>query len=109
MTKEQIEKEMAEMVEWMPISKIEETLQMPPTTLQKVLKGVRILPKKWDRKLEMFFTLNQPTVPEKNNHQTPLTENEIFEIAENATDTHKKETQAEIYLRLKAEQKNKTK
>ena len=55
LTKEQIEKEIAEMNEWIPVSKIEERLGMPPTTLQKVLKGTRQLPKKWHKVLEAYF------------------------------------------------------
>ncbi len=77
MTKEQIEKEIAEMNEWMPISKIEERLGMPPTTLQKVLKGERKLPKKWVNKLEAYFVVNSVPVPEKNNHQKPLDATEV--------------------------------
>jgi len=56
MTKEQIQKSIEGMAVYVPIYKIEETLEMPPTTLQKVLSGTRALPKKWNKPLEAFFT-----------------------------------------------------
>lgn len=54
-TKEQIQQEIEEMDGYIPVSKIEETLGMPPTTLQKVLSGKRKLPKKWIKVLEAYF------------------------------------------------------
>lgn len=54
-TKEQIKKEIEEMDSYLPISEIEKRLGMPPTTLQKVLKGTRVLPKKWANILESYF------------------------------------------------------
>ena len=55
LTKEQIIKELEEMDGYLPISKIEERLGMPPTTLQKVIKGTRKLPKKYEKVLEAYF------------------------------------------------------
>ncbi len=61
-SKEQIQKEIEEMDSYLPVSKIEEKLGMPPTTLQKVLSGTRELPKKWEKVLEVYFV----RVPENN-------------------------------------------
>lgn len=61
MTKEQIQKEIEGMDSYLPVSKIEEILKMPPTTLQKVLSGKRELPKKWYKVLQAYFV----TKPEK--------------------------------------------
>jgi hypothetical protein len=55
MTREQIQKEIEEMDAYIPVYKIEENLGMPPTTLQKVLKGERELPKKWFKVLDAYF------------------------------------------------------
>lgn len=57
MNKEDIEKAISEMTEYVPVKKIEQKLGMPKTTLQKVLKGERELPKKWIKPLEAFFGL----------------------------------------------------
>ena len=54
-SKEEIQKEIEEMDLWVPVYEIEKRLGMPPTTLQKVLKGTRALPKKWNKKLEAYF------------------------------------------------------
>lgn len=43
------------MPEYVPVRIIERTLGMPKTTLQKVLKGGRELPKKWAKPLEAYF------------------------------------------------------
>lgn len=55
MTKEQIHKGMKEMDVYVPVSQIEKELNMPVTTLQKVLKGERGLPKKWRKPLENYL------------------------------------------------------
>jgi hypothetical protein len=44
-------------VPYLPVSKIEESLGMPPTTLQKFLSGKRVLPKKWEKVLLDYFHL----------------------------------------------------
>jgi len=54
-TKDDIKKEIEGMNSYIPVSKIEKALGMPPTTLQKVLSGKRSLPKKWERVLEGYF------------------------------------------------------
>lgn len=54
-TKDDIKKEIEGMNSYIPVSKIEKELRMPPTTLQKVLSGERNLPKKWERVLEAYF------------------------------------------------------
>lgn len=74
MTKEQIQKEIQEMDNYIPISKIEENLKMPPTTLQKVLKGKRELPKKWYKVLETYF------VDESKKIETSVSVNGIIPI-----------------------------
>lgn len=62
-TKDDIKKEIEGMNSYIPVSKIEKTLGMPPTTLQKVLSGERNLPKKWERVLEGYFvSKGKPTV-----------------------------------------------
>lgn len=61
MTKEQIQKEIEEMDAYVPVKTIEERLGMPPTTLQKVLKGERKLPKKWHKILEAYFVRKPET------------------------------------------------
>lgn len=61
MTKEQIQREIEEMDAYVPVKTIEERLGMPPTTLQKVLKGERKLPKKWHKVLEAYF-IRKPQV-----------------------------------------------
>lgn len=67
------------MNEYVPISKIEANLGMPPTTLQKVLKGVRPLPKKWEKKLEAYF-VREPSVnaepPKQTKPTLPIKEDE---------------------------------
>lgn len=55
MNKEEIQKQIAIMDAYIPVYKIEEKLGMPKTTLQKVLKGERELPKKWLKVLEAYF------------------------------------------------------
>lgn len=68
MTKEEIQKEIAEMDVYLPVSKIEENLGMPKTTLQKVLSGERELPKKWSKVLGAYFVKKpekKVVVPEK--------------------------------------------
>ena len=55
MNKESIEKAISEMPEYVPVRIIERNLGMPKTTLQKVLKGGRELPKKWIKPLEAYF------------------------------------------------------
>lgn len=62
MTKEQIQKEIEGMDAYIPVKKIEEKLGMPPTTLQKVLKGERSLPKKWIKVLEAYFVKKEEVV-----------------------------------------------
>lgn len=57
--KEEIQKEINDMDAWIPVCEIEKRLNMPPTTLQKVLKGTRELPKKWDKVLEAYFMENK--------------------------------------------------
>lgn len=83
MTKEQIQKEINEMDEYIPVSKIEEKLGMPTTTLQKVLKGNRELPKKWVKVLNSYFIKK---VPEKTE--------EIVEIKKPGT-TKKQKTESD--------------
>lgn len=61
--KETIQKEIEEMDAYLPVSKIEEKLGMPPTTLQKVLSGKRELPKKWLRVLESYFVRKPESEP----------------------------------------------
>jgi hypothetical protein len=61
MTKEVIQSLIDAMAEYVPVSQIEEKLKMPKTTLQKVLKGDRKLPKKWIKPLESYFG----AIPEK--------------------------------------------
>ena len=78
LTKEQIQKEIEEMDSYLPVSKIEEALGMPPTTLQKVLKGTRTLPKKWQKPLEAYFVRE----PEKTK-EVPLTKKEGTHKSEN--------------------------
>lgn len=71
--KEQIQKEIEEMDAYLPVSKIEEKLGMPPTTLQKVLSGKRELPKKWLKSLESYFVRNpepEPTPPAEEEKET---------------------------------------
>ena len=55
MNKEQIQKEIDGMAEYLPISEIEKRIGLPKTTLQKVLSGERELPKKWHRVVEVYF------------------------------------------------------
>lgn len=69
MTKEQIQAEIQEMDSYIPVSKIEESLGMPPTTLQKVLKGKRELPKKWVKVLEGYFVKKVEAIPESINEE----------------------------------------
>jgi len=70
--KEQIIKELEEMDGYLPISKIEERLGMPPTTLQKVLKGTRKLPKKWEAILEKYFVRTETKIVNLNlKNQSP--------------------------------------
>lgn len=62
LTKEQIQKELQEMDGYLPISEIEKRLGMPPTTLQKVLKGTRKLPAKYYKILEAYFVDQSPKI-----------------------------------------------
>lgn len=55
MNKQQIQDGLDAMPEYLPIRQIEVLLKMPATTLQKVLKGDRELPKKWDKVLANYF------------------------------------------------------
>lgn len=55
MDKDAIEKAISEMPTYVPVRIIERDLGMPKTTLQKVLKGGRELPKKWIKPLEAYF------------------------------------------------------
>jgi len=72
LSKEQIIKELEEMDGYLPISKIEERLGMPPTTLQKVLSGKRNLPKKWNAILEKYFVRTETKVVNLNlKNQSP--------------------------------------
>ena len=74
LTKEQIQKEIEAMDSWIPVSEIEKRMGMPPTTLQKVLKGTRELPKKWHKKLEAYFVVSSKPVTENNDvFKSPLT------------------------------------
>ena len=61
LSKEQIQQEIKEMDGYLPISEIEKRLGMPPTTLQKVLKGTRKLPKKYEKVLEAYFVRKTET------------------------------------------------
>jgi len=70
MTKEQIQKSIDDMAVYVPIYKIEETLEMPPTTLQKVLSGTRDLPKKWNKPLEAYFAPQKDVKIQNINEQT---------------------------------------
>lgn len=64
MTKEQIQAAIEGMNFYMPVSAIEKKLKMPPTTLQKTLKGERDLPAKWIKPLQNFFGIkpDEPAV-----------------------------------------------
>lgn len=53
-----------------PIYQIEENLGMPKTTLQKAIKGERVLPKKWAIKLKESFALKSDVVLKDLNEQT---------------------------------------
>lgn len=67
MTKEEIQEQIKIMDAYIPVYKIEEKLEMPATTLQKVLSGKRELPKKWQKVLETYF-VKKPSIihpPEK--------------------------------------------
>jgi len=66
MTRESIEKSISEMDVYVPIYKIEELLNIPPTTLQKVLSGKRVLPKKWNKPMEAFFSGKTVTLKDFN-------------------------------------------
>ncbi len=74
MTKEEIQKEILEMDAYLPVSKIEERLGMPKTTLQKVLSGERELPKKWLKVLSGYF--NRTPLPPKKEVIPPTQEKE---------------------------------
>lgn len=92
LSKEEIRKEIENMDAWIPIYEIERRLNMPPTTLQKVLKGTRGLPKKWNKVLEAYFLANKkvtsksieikesPLETGKVNHKRPLTLSEQLEL-----------------------------
>jgi uncharacterized protein YlzI (FlbEa/FlbD family) len=73
MTKEQILKLIDGMEVYVPVYKIEEMLNMPPTTLQKVLSGKRVLPKKWDKPIEAFFSGKQQVVTLKDFNKQSVT------------------------------------
>lgn len=85
LSREEIQKEIEEMATWFPVYEIEKRLNMPPTTLQKVLKGTRELPKKWHNILEAYFISGNKkeiknTTEEKtetNRTATPQFKNEI--------------------------------
>lgn len=74
MTKEQIQEELQQMDSYIPISKIEESLGMPPTTLQKVLKGKRELPKKWAKILDAYFVKKVDVKPDNIANKSPKME-----------------------------------
>lgn len=77
MKKEDIESYIAAMPKYVPVRLIERKLNMPKTTLQKVLKGQRELPKKWVKPLEAFFKVKEENIqeekkkPEKQTAQAP--------------------------------------
>lgn len=73
MTKEQIEKAIAGMDEYVPLRIIERHLQMPKTTLQKVVKGQRELPKKWSKPLEAYFERPKTVVQDLNKQSSGAT------------------------------------
>jgi len=52
-----------------PIYQIEENLGMPKTTLQKAIKGDRVLPKKWALKLKELFPIKKEIVINELNEQ----------------------------------------
>ncbi len=62
MKKTDIEKAISEMKDYVPVRLIERHLGMPKTTLQKVLKGQRELPKKWQKPLEAYFGKNPESI-----------------------------------------------
>lgn len=61
MTKEYIQKLIDDLPFYKPVKEIENEIKMPPTTLQKYLKGDRALPKKWVKPLEAYFGLSIKT------------------------------------------------
>lgn len=85
MTKSEIEKEINEMDVYVPVSKIEEILGMPITTLQKVLKGERKLPKKWGKKLEYYFIRCKTPKTESKIRKMPLQMSEVDVHIKNVT------------------------
>lgn len=71
MRKDEIQTKIDKMDKYLPISEIEKELGMPHTTLQKVLKGKRELPKKWVKVVENYF-LSRNKVP-----LIPLTDKQV--------------------------------
>jgi len=70
MTKETIQSLIDGLQKYKSVKEIEIEVKIPPTTLQKVLKGERRLPKKWEKPLETYFggsikTEVQPSVEVK--------------------------------------------
>jgi transcriptional regulator with XRE-family HTH domain len=71
MRKDEIQTKIDKMDKHLSISEIEKELGMPRTTLQKVLKGKRELPKKWVKVVENYF-LSRNKVP-----LIPLTDKQV--------------------------------
>lgn len=69
MTKERIQSLIDGLPKYKSVKEIEMEIKIPPTTLQKVLKGERLLPKKWIKPLEDYFNINPPEVIEKSDEE----------------------------------------
>lgn len=81
-SKEEIRQQIEGMDAWIPVSKIEERLGMPPTTLQKVLAGKRELPKKWVSVLESYFIEQSEEKADEKLKEEVANDPEITEILE---------------------------
>ena len=73
MSKDEIQTKIDKMDRYLSVSKIEKELGMPSTTLQKVLKGKRELPKKWVKVVEDYFSNRNKSV------KNPLTDKQVDE------------------------------
>jgi len=80
MRKDEIQTKIDKMDKYLSVSEIEKELGMPHTTLQKVLKGKRELPKKWVKVVDNYF-LSRNKVP-----SIPPTDNQVDDYKKSLVD-----------------------